>query len=524
MLETKYILGIITAMTLAMASNASAVVLYVDSSAPVGGSGYTWQTCLNDLQAALDIAAIPQNNITEIRLGQGTYKPTARTDKEDPRSVTFHMRSGLAIRGGFAGWDAPDPDARDVSKYVSVLSGDLNGDDGPVGSWINYSENAYHIVTALSVDDSAVLNGVTITAGSACCGLEQFDPRSFAGGVHSVGSSPMLIACTISYCQGNRGGGVYSNNGSMVFKDCTFTGNKGEGINREGAAIYSRVGDLTLINCTFTQNIAGRGGAIYHREGTATLHSCLFQQNQATADYGGAVYVLNGALHITDGDFLSNIGQTGGSIRANNADVTLKNCVFDGNVAGNGSAGAINVSDGTLQASDCTFTNNSSEYDGGAISIGGVNADISQCLFKGNQAGAFSSGGALKINGSSTSNHTITIRDSQFEDNAAGFIDGGAIYVSFEKTLIASCTFRNNRCGHSGGAILSLGNTNQRTIVNSLFHENRSTAFGAAAGAVHIASGPMAIINSTIVDNHSSGETGTAAIQTTTSQTTTIHN
>ena len=502
---------------------AEAATLYVDPSAPSGGNGLTWQTSFNVLQSALDVAALPQNNITEIRLAKGSYKPTARTDAQDPRSATFQMRSGLAIRGGFAGWDAHDPNARDVSKFVSVLSGDLNSDDGPVGSWTNYSENAYHILTALSVDDSSILDGITITGGSACCGLEQFDPRSFAGGVHSIGSSPTLVACTISYCQGNRGGGVYSENGSPVLTDCTFIGNKGEGINREGAAIYFREGDLTLTNCTFTQNIAGRGGAIYHRDGSATLQSCLFQQNQATADYGGAMFALNSVLEIAECNFMVNTGQWIGCMLASGSAVTLSSCVFDGNVSNNLGGGAIEVSDGTLEAIDCSLINNRSlEGNGGALNLSGVSAQIAHCSFTGNQA--FSEGGAIRITALQTSNLKATIRDSYFENNIAGLFDGGAINVSFQETLIASCVFRNNRCGGDGGAIYSLGNGHLRTVVNSLFYENRSTGFGGGAGAIHVSSGPMAIINSTIVDNHSSGGTGSAAIENTSFQTTTIHN
>ena len=45
--------------------------------------------------------------------------------------VTFQLLDGLAIRGGYAGIGAPDPDARLIDTYFTMLTGDLSDDDGP---------------------------------------------------------------------------------------------------------------------------------------------------------------------------------------------------------------------------------------------------------------------------------------------------------------------------------------------------------------------------------------------------------
>ena len=54
-----------------------------------------------------------------------------------------------------------DPNARDVGNYETVLSGDLNGDDGP--NFANNGENSYHVVTGSGIDETAILDGFTIS-------------------------------------------------------------------------------------------------------------------------------------------------------------------------------------------------------------------------------------------------------------------------------------------------------------------------------------------------------------------------
>ena len=174
----------VLAMAACMAVNQHALgdVVYVDDSAPLAGDGRSWQSAFKDLQHALDLASESGSPVTEIRLGQGVYTPVARSgpsEQLDPRTATFALRNGLVIAGGYAGSHSSNPDERDIRKYPTVLTGDLLGNDGPPGNFANYDDNAYHVVTAFSVDETAVLDGVTITAGSACCDFWQFRSAQF---------------------------------------------------------------------------------------------------------------------------------------------------------------------------------------------------------------------------------------------------------------------------------------------------------------------------------------------------------
>ena len=79
------------------------------------------------------------------RTSRLTYRPSARTDPNDGRSATFQLKDRVRLFGGYAGLGAPDPDLRDPDAYVSILSGDLAGNDGP--NFQNNADNSYHVVT-----------------------------------------------------------------------------------------------------------------------------------------------------------------------------------------------------------------------------------------------------------------------------------------------------------------------------------------------------------------------------------------
>ena len=146
--------------------------VYVDDSATGLGNGTSWANAYTSLQAALSAAVAPE----EIRVAQGTYKPTLGTD----RTVSFVLRNGVSIIGGYAGYGAPDPDARDVTRYASILSGDI----GTVG---DTSDNSYHVVVGSGTDATAVLDGFTITAGNADGDVSHMN---CGGGMYNSAGSP----------------------------------------------------------------------------------------------------------------------------------------------------------------------------------------------------------------------------------------------------------------------------------------------------------------------------------------------
>ena len=121
-------------LTLAMLTGASVyagAIVYVDDDAPLGGDGASWATAYRFLQDGL--ADATAGGVSEVRVGQGTYQPDRNALHPDgtlDRDATFRLIGGVALLGGYVGIGAENPDARDIETHVTVLSGDLAGDDG----------------------------------------------------------------------------------------------------------------------------------------------------------------------------------------------------------------------------------------------------------------------------------------------------------------------------------------------------------------------------------------------------------
>ena len=126
-------------------------IVYVDGSAAGLNDGTSWANAYTDLQDALAASG------NEVWVATGTYTPT--TPNGDS-AVTFQLRDGLSVYGGFVGGEATRGE-RDPATNVTVLSGDLNGDDGGGtgvnARWYNMGENSYHVVMADGV--TALLDG-----------------------------------------------------------------------------------------------------------------------------------------------------------------------------------------------------------------------------------------------------------------------------------------------------------------------------------------------------------------------------
>jgi hypothetical protein len=261
--------------------------IYVDLGAVGANTGTSWTNAFANLQSAL-LAATDGDTI---RIADGAYKPTTTTD----RTISFALRNAVAIYGGYAGYGASNPDARNVAAYPTILSGDI----GVTG---NSSDNSYHVVTANGVDASAVLDGVTVTLGNANGSVLN---QTFAGGLLATSSSATLTNCAFS---GNSA------------SDC-------------GGAMYNYFSFLTLTDCMFVGNSAAVGGGIYDDAGSMpTLTNCVFNGN-STSNSGGAMYIYY------------SMGVAGPSIP------TLVNCIVWGNTpSGSQIYGSATVTYSDIQA------------------------------------------------------------------------------------------------------------------------------------------------------------------------------
>ena len=334
--------------------------LYVDDDAPAGGDGLSWPAAYRYLQDALAAAESSGGAIVEIHVAAGTYRPDqGQNQTTSDRAASFALLNGLAVRGGYAGLGNPDPDLRYIEAHESVLFGDLAGDDGETGG--SNGENSYHVVTAHDVDATAVLDGFTITSGSA----NGPDDNQNGGGLYANPGSPTVSKCTFIHNSAHDGGGAYCEEGSITFSDCVFLDNRAYS---SGGGLYSRDGAADVQRCRFARNSANySGGADFYRA-DVIVSECMFEANHAFAA-GGAVFIDESPATVVNCRFLGNSGRHGGAVYSSlyhSGDSQLVNSVFIANQAGY-RGGAIYSSgfdhDVATTITNCTIVANDSARD-----------------------------------------------------------------------------------------------------------------------------------------------------------------
>lgn len=379
-------------------TRAECATVFVDAAAPIGGNGASWSTSFRFLQEAVEAAAVPGSGITEIRVAQGTYQPDRSSrfpDGTGDRHASFVLLDGVALRGGYAGIAGAIPDARDISAYATVLSGDLPGDDGP--NWLHYDNNSFHVVRADGSGDGAILDGVTVRGGYA-----SWQSSSVGARIEIVNASPSLLRCTFEQCLASSGGALFCDGGNPAIEGCSFIGNLAWG-SRGGAAYFGTPSAPVLRDCTFSGNQAygaggpGDAGAIFLEWSCpAVFDHCVFVNN--TSSTSGSTYPTGGAISALSDDltfdgcrFLKNssVFGAGGAVWTASDHSFFSGCEFAGNSATVGGAVAVFLAV-DVAFSNCTIVANSAG-DGGGLSLTYSSvASISNCIFWANIANAAS--------------------------------------------------------------------------------------------------------------------------------------
>ena len=362
---------VIALFLLAIVSTAGAKIIYVDADASPGGDGQTWETAYTYLQDALTASASGD----QIRVAHGIYKPDANAGNPTgtgDRLATFELKNGVAIKGGYAGCSEPDPDARDIEVYKTFLSGDLLDDDGP--GLANHYENSYHIVTGSGTNDTAVLDGFIITAGSASGSSRPIDA---GGGMYNDNGSPALANCIFYGNSAHFGGGMCNYNFSNpTLTNCTFSGNSAYLSGGQGGGMANSSSSPTLTHCTFSDNSAGwdGGGMWNYNSSNPTLTNCLFIGNSPDHNGGGMFNWLNCRPTLINCTFSGNAAQNGGGMRSyDNCHPTLTNCIFWGNTSP--MVGMSQIHDGVYNNKGCSTTVSYSNVQGGWTGEGNIDAD-----------------------------------------------------------------------------------------------------------------------------------------------------
>ncbi len=481
----------------ALSAPATGAILYVDPCAPPGGDGGSWGGALRFLQDALVAASAPRSGVAEIRLAGGVYRANVSDASPggipDP-ALTFRLVSGLAIRGGFAGIAAADPDERNPAVHETILNGqfaglapsdccaahdgpgcDCPGCEGPVCGFVpsccevtwdvlcaamatplcphlcqsQVQGRATHLVTTSATDRSAVLDGLTITGGDV--------------NVYNDGGSPTIVDCTITgahtwqvrnfggghpaftrcaFCGEAGGAGVQSEGSTASFTDCTFVDCNGA-LNNTGSS-------LAVLDCHFLGNNAFAGGAIVSDNSIAKITGTAFENNGAT--HGGSILSSGGSIAVTECTFSGGYAHYGGAIYNAENTAAISNCVFQALSADSRGAAMMNDSVSSLTVTDCVFVGNKvttvEMARGGAVYDEVSHSTFERCTFERNRVGPDDpdgspqdydwSGGAIFCAGSE-----LTVSECVFAENVAG-ARGGAVAAQGGSVSIAGCRFAGN--------------------------------------------------------------------------------
>ena len=229
-------------------------------------------------------------------------------------------------------------------------------------------------------------------------------------------------------------------NNKVVLKNIVFKNGFSE---IYGGAIIN-FADLTIEDCTFTNNYAHTAGGAINSLGSLTLKNSKFTKNTAGGD-AGAVFTLNIGKNT---EIFSTIDIS----KLNMGDISSLLTLLMDNT----------ITLGKDYISNCVFTSNVAEGNGGGAVYAFSHIDIDSSTFKSNTADE--KGAAVY------GCKDLYIHNSKFSKNTVGMY-GGAVYfkcheqsgsyqngtwvssVKFYSNLIEKSVFANNVAGERGGAI-----------------------------------------------------------------------
>jgi hypothetical protein len=327
----------------------AAGVLFARPAATGSGNCSSWANACT-LQTAISSSSAGD----EIWVRVGTHIP-----HPSDRAVSFNLLNGVGIYGGFAGTET-QRSQRNPAANVTILSGDLNGDDGQ--NFTNNSENSFHVVKSVDNDSTAILDGFTIQRGNANSTTR---PDNSGGGMLNASSSPTLI-------------------------NVTFSQNSASVIDGNGGGMHNDRSSPRLINVTFYANQAYIGGGMSgYVNSNPRLVNVTFSQNSASF-HGGGMGIGNNNPMLINVTFWGNSAQAGGGMFNSQSSPTLINTIIANSPSGGDCVGT---------AVNAASSNNLIE---GTTNACGLTDGVS-----GNIVGAEPNLGLLANNGGFTQTHAL---------------------------------------------------------------------------------------------------------------------
>ncbi|MCK6485084.1 MAG: PKD domain-containing protein [Phycisphaerae bacterium] len=336
--------------------------IFVNAAATGANDGSSWTDAFTSLQDAFFSTLFQYPNATQIWVAAGTYRPDQGAGQTPGDQSEFFDLPSIRLYGGFAGGET-SLSQRDPTQNPTILSGDLNGDDGP--GFANRGDNSEVVLYDDGLGSNVIVDGFVIRGGESPGmggGLKTFgsvrfvrcvliDNRADAGAGVFVAGAPTFENCRF---EGNAsvlaGGGAFVSDGTGVFIGCDFVDCSG---GSSGGGLENVCSIVDLINCRFLGNNAVQGGGVTNACGMIRMINCIFSGNAASAD-GGGLYNADQFTVIVNCTFSRNsaVG-SGGGLRVNgfNSVTVIANSILWDNTDSSGTTEAAQISGGAPSTS-----------------------------------------------------------------------------------------------------------------------------------------------------------------------------
>ena len=222
-------------------------IRYVNKFANGLNNGQSWNDAYTDLMDAIEETSSNLGPVSEIWVRAAEYAPDRGTGDRD---ATFAMRGGLAIRGGFTG-NETSVDQADPANNPTTLTGKIAGAGSP--------DNTRHVVTAIDVAGTGILDGFRIVDGYAS-GPGGND--TLGAGMYIEGGHPHIQRCVFRGNNGVGKGYVFrAIDSNFWMESCRIEFN---GLVAHGLDAVRAEGDMAIIrNSAITANRVEGNGALY---------------------------------------------------------------------------------------------------------------------------------------------------------------------------------------------------------------------------------------------------------------------
>ncbi|KOS07424.1 hypothetical protein AM493_16275 [Flavobacterium akiainvivens] len=412
-------------------------IIYVKPAASGIGNGSSWENATSNLQGAMQ-----HDTAQQVWVAHGTYVPVAKVlNKTFPvwpkdRKNAFSLRPGIKVYGGFTGSEEA-LEERDITQYLSILSGDLNNNDGD--NFTNTTDNSVNVVNFLSdisgnYTPETVLDGFAIrdsSEGAEGSGMTINTGEQdlvITGGVYCLNASPTLSNLFITKNAANFGSGMYNRNSSPVLDNVIVTDNKtmyegGWGDNLNGGAVYNFQSSPVISNSTISNNECT--GIINMSNSSPLLNNSVVSYNSAVT----STYDLYDTNQYYTGGGIANINSSPTLVGVEISYNTTINNDYNG-PAENTAGGMYNYHSSPVLINVVIKNNTSDNYGGG---MGNYEQSAPVCknvLISNNQAGVRGGGIVNTLNSTVTLNNATIVNNTSLNGELLEGIYNGSFWTS----------------------------------------------------------------------------------------------